>query len=113
MYAKAQDDDKTPLFSVTPGKACRMYPYLWTQECEDFFKTHDPKDNPFRCRAKGPVDEPRQYIGFPITFKYDLAGNPKNAQEPVGLPPMIGDQPPRDQTKENYEQPSNGCGCRR
>lgn len=112
MYAKAEEDDKTPLFSVTPGKTCRLYPYLWTQECEDFFKGRDPKDNPFRCQAMGPVDKGTQYIGFPITFKYDLAGNPKNAEGPVELPPMIGDRPPQDTTKENYSN-MRGCGCNR
>lgn len=94
MYAKIQDENATPLFQVTPGKNCRMYPYLWSQECEDFFgklgKT--PQQNPFKCQAQGSVDPNQNYTGFPVSFSYTLAGNPKNAEKPAdGYPNMIGE----------------------
>lgn len=79
MYAKL--DEKSPLFTVTPGKNCKMYPYLWSDECSKFYgPTGDPKDNPFRCKAQNPVDSAQQYLGYPINFEYDLAGKQKNCK---------------------------------
>ena len=92
MYAKLENEQDTPLFRVTPGKNCRMFPYLWTQECANFFgKYGDPKANPFNCKAQGPVDPATQYTGYPISFSYNLAGNAKNAENPAnGYPNLVG-----------------------
>lgn len=82
MYAKL--DEQTPIFKVTPGKNCKMYPYLWTEECALYYGPNgDPKDNPFRCKAQGPVDPGQEYLGFPkVNFSHDLAGNPETCQQP-------------------------------
>lgn len=106
MYAKLENEQDTPIFKVTPGKNCRMYPYLWTQECEDFFSGKsgiDPKTNPFNCRAQGPVDPASQYTGYPISFSYNLSGNPKNAEKPVdSYPNIIGQASSDKEVKENF-----------
>jgi hypothetical protein len=93
MYAKLEDENATPLFQVTRGKNCRMYPYLWSQECEDIFgQLGNPQQNPFKCQSQGPVDPGQSYTGYPISFKYTLAGNPKNAEKPADdYPEMIGE----------------------
>ena len=107
MYAKAEDENATPRFEVTPGKNCRMYPYLWSQECEDFYsQLGNPTQNPFKCKAQGPVDQGQSYTGYPISFKYTLEGNPKNAEKPADeYPPMIGEgvaQPNTIELKEGF-----------
>ena len=74
MYAKLDDSESTPLFQVTRGKNCRLYPYLWTKECAEVYGNGDAKSNPYRCSAKGPVDPNQNYTGFNVSFAYDMAG---------------------------------------
>jgi len=106
MYARLDNEQDTPMFKVTPGKNCRMFPYLWTQECADFF-SGNPGVNPFNCRAQGPVDPATQYTGYPISFSYNLAGNPKNAEKPADTyPNMIGQASVNNQIKEKFSR----CG---
>jgi len=95
MYAKLENENATPIFQVTPGKNCRMYPYLWSQECEDFFaQLGHPAQNPFKCQAQGSVDPGQNYTGYPVSFSYTLAGNPQHAEKPADdFPNMIGEGP--------------------
>lgn len=93
MYAKLDDEYKAPLFTVTPGKNCRMFPYLWTAECAAFYGPKgDPKDNPFRCKAQGPVDANQEYLGFPVAFSYNLSGEKGCDQASKEYPHIIGER---------------------
>lgn len=90
MYAHL--DDQPSLFNVTPGKNCRLFPYLWTKECADLYGSRQltPENNPYLCRAMGPVDPAQAYNGLPAPkFKYTLAGDPKNANAPIEEPPVL------------------------
>lgn len=71
-YSKANKVNETPLFHVTPGKNCRMYPYIWSEDCAKLYS--GPKKNPYICRAQGPVDSAQNYNGLPLFFEYNLAG---------------------------------------
>jgi hypothetical protein len=70
-YASASDP-RTPLFTVTPGKNCRLYPYIWTKDCATIYG--GPDKNPYLCRPQAPVDPGQQYTGLPVFFEYNLAG---------------------------------------
>lgn len=110
MYSKLANSEDTPLFTVTPGKNCRMYPYLWSEECAKFYgPTGDPKDNPFRCNAPSPVDPGQAYLGYPVNFQYNQAGNPKRCGEaPAEYPPVIGQQQQRAQCSFDVQE-KYGC----
>ena len=111
MYAKL--DESTPMFTITPGKNCRLFPYLWSKDCAAFYGPNgNPADNPFRCKAQGPVDPNQQYLGFPVNFEYSLSGE-KNCNTPTSeYPPTIGTQLQTDQVKEPYQCPcANSCPC--
>ena len=71
-YAKAEKENDTPLFHVTPGKNCRMFPYLWTTDCAKIYA--GPEKNPYICRPQKSVDPRQIYNGLPVFFEYDLAG---------------------------------------
>lgn len=72
-YFKLQDSESTPLFEVSKGKGCRLYPYLWSKECHELVANQ--KCNPFKCKAKGPVDPNQAYLNFPKSFEYTLPGH--------------------------------------
>ena len=69
-YSKANKVNDTPLFHVTPGKNCRMYPYIWTKDCAKLYA--GPQKNPYICRSQGPVDSAQNYNGLPLFFEYNL-----------------------------------------
>jgi hypothetical protein len=71
MYANAENQ-ATPLFQVTPAKNCRMFPYLWTEDCARMYS--GTERNPYICRSQGPVDSSQKYNGLPVSFKYSLSG---------------------------------------
>ena len=78
-YSKLDQSESTPLFQVTPGKNCRLFPYLWTPECAAAYQTGmiNPQNNLYMCRAMGPVDPGQMYTGLPVNFQYNPAGQPK------------------------------------
>lgn len=87
-YIYTKLDEPTNLFQVTPGKNCRMFPYLWTEECAAYYQNKPPGlCNPYQCPAKGPVDQPKQYTGYTVNFEYDLAGTKCN--QPINENPRV------------------------
>lgn len=118
-YTKLDDSESTPLFQVTPGKNCRLFPYLWTPECAAAYQTGmiNPQNNPYQCRAMGPVDPGQMYTGLPVNFEYSPAGQAKNCAAPV-TGPKEGLSPPLN-VRENLLigcpmcGRSGGCSCHR
>lgn len=101
-YSKLDNSEEQPLFHVTPGKNCRLFPYLWTPECAQAYKTGylNPQNNPYQCQAMGPVAANQMYTGVPVNFEYSPAGNPRRClvyanEEPrgpvEGLAPSLQD----------------------
>lgn len=98
-YSKLDQSEEQPLFKVTPGKNCRLFPYLWTPECAQAYQSGilNPQNNPYMCRAQGPVDPAQMYTGLPVNFEYSPAGNARRcvasaSEEPRG--PVEGLSPP-------------------
>lgn len=69
-------DEKTPLFEVTPGKNCRLFPYIWSKECAEIYNKGEKNPFPYFCRPQGPVDQYQEYNGLNLSYDYNLAGNP-------------------------------------
>lgn len=88
-YSKLDQSEDTPLFQVTPGKNCRLFPYLWTPECAQAYQSGllNPQNNPYMCRAQGPVDPGQAYTGYPVFFQYNPAGQPLQCQKCANEPP--------------------------
>lgn len=86
----ARLDEKTPMFHVTPGKNCRMYPYIWTKDCAEIYEKGKNCPIPYLCRANEPVDPNQKYNNFNNFFEFNLAGNPKNCSEPPAKQSFIG-----------------------
>ena len=104
-YMYAQLDEQTPTFKVTPGKNCRLFPYLWSQEGADFYATQkmSPEQNPYQCHAMSPVDPGQAYTGLPVNFQYSRVGDPKKCadcvnEEPRG--PVEGVSPPLEDVRK-------------
>lgn len=76
-------DQSTPLFTVTPGKSCRMYPYIWSKECAE-----NKKPNPYLCKPQNPVDPNQKYLGYPVFFEYDLAGSNRKSPPTYSPKPL-------------------------
>jgi hypothetical protein len=120
-YTKLDDSEDTPLFQVTPGKNCRLFPYLWTPECAQAYQSGmlNPQNNPYLCRAMGPVDAAQMYTGLPVNFQYTPAGQPKTCaksatEEPrgpvEGLSPSLPDAM-QQQGVRMAEGYCKNCGC--
>jgi len=87
-YARLDED--TPLFHVTPGKNCRLYPYIWSKDCADIYNKGQKNPIPYLCRPQGSVDPNQQYTGFNVFYEFDLAGNPKNcSKKPTNGPSVL------------------------
>ena len=65
------DGDSGPLLEITPVKKCRLFPYLWSDECNELAKAGKLANNPYFCRGESIDDIPSGvFKGFKAHFEY-------------------------------------------
>ena len=65
-------------FEVTPEKKCRLFPYLWSDECYKLYKKGLLTNNPYFCEHCSPnfkCNKCGLYKGFKTYFNYTPESN--------------------------------------